>query len=360
MTTRSFHTATAAYNKDHTLSGIPPPSYITLYECCGKGGWGQILTGNIQNVTIPDDAPFESPKFEAFKEGAAKGKANGSFLVAQIAHAGRQVPEFITTNPISVGDVQLSKHQLKGSTFAIRHAAEFLDKAGFDGVQLHAGHGYLLAQFLSSSTNLRTDEYGGSFENRTGLIIEIAAVIKKRVSKNFILSIKTNSVEFQDRDFTVDEAVVLTQALERAEFDYVETSGGNYEHLGFYHARESTRARENFFIDFAAQVAKAVTKTKVYTTGGLKTVAGMVNALAEVDGIGLGKAACQEPEVARDILSGEVRGVVTCALPDEKGFERLLFSGYQIYEIAHGLEPAGGTDRNAAVGVSKQVAATVK
>jgi 2,4-dienoyl-CoA reductase-like NADH-dependent reductase (Old Yellow Enzyme family) len=75
------------------------------------------------------------------------------------------------------------------------HAAEFLDIVGYDGIELHGAHGYLLAQFLST-TNRRTDKYGGSLENRIRLIIEIADECRKRVSKSFILGIKINSVEF--------------------------------------------------------------------------------------------------------------------------------------------------------------------
>lgn len=75
------------------------------------------------------------------------------------------------------------------------HAAIFLEQAGFDGMRLHGAHGYLV-QFLSRRTNERTDEYGGSLENRMRLILEIAAAIKKKVSSNFILGIKINSVEF--------------------------------------------------------------------------------------------------------------------------------------------------------------------
>jgi 2,4-dienoyl-CoA reductase-like NADH-dependent reductase (Old Yellow Enzyme family) len=132
------------------------------------------------------------------------------------------------------------------------HAAEFLEHAGFDGMQLHGAHGYLIAQFLSLSTNQRTDRYGGSLENRMRLVLEIAAAIKKRVSARFILGIKVNSVEFQDKGFTSDEAVLLCQALEKAQFDYVETSGGTYESFGFYHVKESTRKRENceYFPEF--------------------------------------------------------------------------------------------------------------
>ena len=124
------------------------------------------------------------------------------------------------------------------------HSAEFLEKAGYDGIELHGAHGYLLAQFLSPSTNKRTDKYGGSLENLLRLTLEVAEACRKRVSKDFIFGIKVNSVEFQDKGFTPEDARGLCQALDQAKFDYVELSGGTYESLAFGHKREA-RKREN-------------------------------------------------------------------------------------------------------------------
>jgi 2,4-dienoyl-CoA reductase-like NADH-dependent reductase (Old Yellow Enzyme family) len=102
---------------------------------------------------------------------------------------------------------------------------QFLEKAGYDGIELHGAHGYLLAQFLSPTTNCRTAKYGGSLEKRIWLIVEIADERRKRVSSSFILGIKINSVEFQDKGFTPEEARGLCETLENARFDYVELSG---------------------------------------------------------------------------------------------------------------------------------------
>jgi len=74
------------------------------------------------------------------------------------------------------------------------HAAEYLQLAGFDGVELHGAHGYLIAQFLSERTNHRTDEYGGSVKNRLRFVLEVAEAIRRRTKPGFILGIKINSV----------------------------------------------------------------------------------------------------------------------------------------------------------------------
>ena len=121
------------------------------------------------------------------------------------------------------------------------HAAEYLEKAGYDGIEFHGAHGYLLAQFLSDTTNKRTDRYGGSLENRARIILEIADEVRKRTKPDFIVGIKINSVEFQEGGFKPEEAKQLAAMLEEYKLDFVELSGGTYEKLSFGHQRESTK-----------------------------------------------------------------------------------------------------------------------
>jgi 2,4-dienoyl-CoA reductase-like NADH-dependent reductase (Old Yellow Enzyme family) len=290
------------------------------------------------NAIIPPSSEFSGPRFEAFSAIAAAAKAHGSLVVGQVSHPGRQTPGSLQPHPISASAVQLvaghmgsfgvpraaTRQDIDGVIEGFAHAAEYLERAGFDGLEMHGAHGYLLAQFLSEATNQRTDEYGGSLENRMRLILESAAAIKKRVSKSFILGIKINSVEFQEKGFSTEDAILLTQALEKAEFDYVETSGGTYEDMGFEHKKESTVKRENYFVEFAERIAKAVDKTKVYTTGGLKTVGGMLSTLKSVDGVGFGRTALQEPSLAADILSGKITGAMKMAIADSNFPHQLM------------------------------------
>lgn len=190
------------------------------------------------------------------------------------------------------------------------HAALYLGKAGFDGIQLHGAHGYLIAQFLARSTNKRTDQYGGSLTNRVRLIVSIAQAIRKATSPCFILGIKLNSQEFQEGGLQVEEAREVCRILEENTFDFVELSGGTYEFLGWTYRRESSRKREAFFIEFAEKIVPALSKTKIYITGGFKTAGAMVKALETVDGIGLARPLAQEPRLCRDILAGKVKGAI--------------------------------------------------
>lgn len=237
------------------------------------------------------------------------------------------------------------------------HAAEFLEKAGFDGIELHGAHGYLLAQFLSQSTNNRTDKYGGSLENRLRLILEIADACRKVVSKSFIIGIKINSVEFQDKGFSPEEAKDLCQALEKARFDYVELSGGTYESLAFGHKRESTKKRESFFIEFAEEIVKPLTKTKAYITGGLKTVGAMVKTLDTVDGVGLARPVCQEPRLPADILAGKVTGAIHLKIDDDNFGLCNVAAGTQIRQMGKDQEPIDLSDQKNFEGFMKDMEA---
>jgi hypothetical protein len=151
-----------------------------MYKHFGEGGIGNILTGNIMldydqleapgNMIIPLSAEFSGPRFEAFKELATAAKAQGSLIVGQISHPGRQVQDKIQKDPVSASDVQL-EGVVFGQTFAkphaatqeeidvivntFAHSAEFLDRAGYSGIELHGAHG-TFASILQVSKSKHT------------------------------------------------------------------------------------------------------------------------------------------------------------------------------------------------------------
>ncbi|KAL9471905.1 hypothetical protein ACSS6W_009846 [Trichoderma asperelloides] len=350
--------------KDPAKRGIPSDELINLYRRWGEGGYGVILLGNTMievdqleidgNHIIPSDAPFSGDRFEKFKELASASKKHGSLVYPQLSHPGRQVQEAIQPNPISASDVQLVIPAM--GTFAkprpmekadfdrvineFAHAAEYSYKAGFDGVQLHGAHGYLLAQFLAPSTNKRTDEYGGSLLNRARLIFQIADAIRARVpDKAFSLGIKLNSVEFQQGGFTPEECKDLCVELEKNNFDWVELSGGTYEELAFAHRKESTIKREAYFLEFAELIIPHLKKTKVYVTGGLRSAAGMVKALNSVDGVGLGRPAAYEPALPQRILDGAADGAVQPFFDENDTGLGLLAAKTEMKLVGLGHEP---------------------
>ncbi len=129
------------------------------------------------------------------------------------------------------------------------YAAEFAYKTGFDGVELHGAHGYLLAQFLAQSTNKRTDECGGSLDNRARITYQIIQEMRRRVvDPRFAVGIKINSAEFQEGGFQPEECREVCRKLDgELGLDFIELSGGTYEEFGMLHKKESTRKREGAF-----------------------------------------------------------------------------------------------------------------
>lgn len=357
---------------DLTARGIPSENLINVYRRWGEAEFGLILTGNIMVAYDQLEAPgnpvidLENPvcegvRFNAFKRLASAAKKHGSLIVGQVSHPGRQTEQRLQPDPISSSDIQL-EGEVMGMRFAkphaasmteiqeivkrFTHAAVFLHKAGYDGIQLHGAHGYLLAQFLSKTTNKRTDEYGGSLSNRARLIIEIAQSIRRQIpaSTGFVLGIKINSVEFQKDGFSTDEAKQLCGMLDQNEFDFVELSGGTYEALAFEHKRESTKVRESFFLEFADLIAPALKRTRSYVTGGLKTSAAMVSALKTVDGVGLARPVCQEFHLPRDILQGKVKGAIRQKLDDQNFGLTNMAAGTQIRQVGKDEEPIDLSD----------------
>lgn len=354
---------------DPKARGIPSKELINVYRRWGEGGFGVIVTGNVMtqyehleaagNPIIPAEAPYEGERFEAFRDLATASKAEGALIIAQVSHPGRQVAELIQKNPISASDVQLQTN-LMGLTFAkprpateqdikdviegFAHAAEYLEKAGFDGINIHGAHGYLLAQFLSPTTNKRTDKYGGSLENRARLILEIAQEIQRRVKPSFIISIKINSVEFQEGGFQAEEARKLVSLLEENRFDFVELSGGTYEKLVMHGERESTKKREAFFLEFAEKITPALTMTRSYVTGGLKTVGAMVSALETCDGVGIARPVCQEFRLCKDILEGRLTGALIQKTDLTDFGLTSMVAGTQIRQVGRDQKPIDMSD----------------
>jgi len=347
------------------LRGVPSPELVNVYRRWGEGGFGLILTGNVMieydqleaagNPIIPRDAPFQGERFERFSAMAKEAKKGGSLVHAQLSHPGRQVADHIQPNPISASDVQLEGNVM-GQTFAkprpmekkdfeaviegFAHAAEYCYKAGFDGVQLHGAHGYLLAQFLSKTTNKRTDEYGGSVINRSRLIFQISDAIRARVTDpSFSIGIKVNSVEFQADGFTPEDCATLVGELEKHKFDYVELSGGTYQSLAFQHKRESSKKRESFFLEFAEEIVKKLDKTKAYVTGGLRSTKAMVDALKTVDGIGLARPVTHEFDLPKKMLEGKVKSAIDTLLDEQDFGITNVAAGTQIRLVGKDKQP---------------------
>lgn len=186
------------------------------------------------------------------------------------------------------------------------------------------------------------------------LLVEIASQIRAKTSPNFIVGIKLNSVEFQDGGFDANDAAEVTRALQDVHVDFVELSGGTLEKIGHEWTKETTQKREAFFLKFAQTIVprlgsnSAHRRTKVFLTGGLRTIDAMSDALATVDAVGIARPAAQEPWIARDLLSCKVSGVITPLSPfDNDSVLSNGMAGAQLRQIASGLMPFNSSDETA-------------
>jgi 2,4-dienoyl-CoA reductase-like NADH-dependent reductase (Old Yellow Enzyme family) len=232
-----------AENEPISARGYPSEEYKLLYQRWGEGQIGIIVSGNTM-VAYDAVEAFGNPilvdnhdgRIAAYAEVAKVAKAHGSLFIAQISHPGRQGGKALNPHPVSASDVHL---QIKwaGNEFAkprplsVEEIGEMVKKwgetaylchqAGFDGVQVHCAHGYLLAQFISLTTNRRTDQYGGSLENRSRIVFEIIEEIRRRVpDPSFIICVKINSVEFQDKGSKPEDCLELCKRLEQARGEF--------------------------------------------------------------------------------------------------------------------------------------------
>ncbi|KAI5917446.1 hypothetical protein F4810DRAFT_45643 [Camillea tinctor] len=186
-------------------------------------------------------------------------------------------------------------------------------KAGFAGVEVHAAHGYLLSQFLSSQSNKRTDDYGGSPTKRARIVVEILRAIRSVVPREFCVGIKLNSVDHQSAtDF--QGCLEQLRLIADTEIDFLEISGGSYENPtmnvglsesnGASNPSSRTVAREAFFLEFAQAIRRDLPDLPLMVTGGFRTRRGMETAISSnaCDLVGLGRPAVMDPKIPKTLF----------------------------------------------------------
>lgn len=316
------------------------PKLATLYKRWADGGIGLQLTGNVQidrrHLERPGNVAIDGPQSNAARAGLAAyaeaAKSGGGKVMMQLSHAGRQTPSSVNDNPMAPSAVELKMPggvfgtprpmnggEIKAVIAGFAHAAKVAEETGFDGVQLHAAHGYLISQFLSPLSNQRDDEWGGSLENRARLLVESLAAVKAACGPGFAVAVKLNSTDFQKGGFSHEDCLAVIDLLNGLGLDFVEISGGNYEQPQMAGIdgmepkfeegeRESTRQREAYFASYAKSV-QARAKMPLLVTGGFRSTQAMNEALGagEADLIGLGRPLCADADVPAKLLSGELQ-----------------------------------------------------
>ncbi|MCG8671231.1 MAG: NADH:flavin oxidoreductase/NADH oxidase family protein [Pseudomonadales bacterium] len=302
----------------------PTPGLATLYKRWAQGGIGLAITGNImidrtalgepKNVVLD-----EQSNLEPFKKWAAAGKLNGAQIWTQLNHPGKQIPNFICEEPVAPSAISLEGGLEKGfntpraltepeilniiKKFAT--SARLAKEAGFTGVQIHGAHGYLVSQFLSPRHNQRTDQWGGSLENRMRFVLSVYQAIRDAVGKDFPVGIKLNSADFMKGGFSEEDSMEVVKALAKAGIDLIEISGGTYESPSMvgHKVKESTLKREAYFLDYIEKV-RALVDTSLVLTGGFRSSAAMQSALdsGATDLIGVARTTAVDPDFPNKLM----------------------------------------------------------
>lgn len=360
-------------------TNLPCERHNTVYARWAKGGVGLLITGNVmvdrmaleatRNVALePTDAAKKNGTrnhLAAFAAWAQACELDGSVALVQLSHAGRQTARAVTSTPKSASarplDIPGVPASYIGKPIAMTldevadvrdrfvAAAEYCQRAGFHGVQVHAAHGYLLCQFLSPLGNDRTDDYGGSPENRMRLLREVIAGVRAATGPGFVVSVKINSSDFKDGGATPEDALAVLQMLEAEGADLVEVSGGSYENPAMTgRGMPITGDSEAYFFEFAKQARKHV-RIPIMLTGGFRSRRAMDAALAlgACDVVGLARPLCLEPELPRALLSDP--GARSREPKAGENGARLRSQWYtaQIGRMADGLNPDDKADPKA-------------
>ncbi|KAF6517930.1 hypothetical protein HZS61_002008 [Fusarium oxysporum f. sp. conglutinans] len=191
-------------------------------------------------------------------------------------------------------------------------AARLAYQAGFQGVEVHAAHGFLLSQFMSSNSNQRDDEFGGSTDKRVQLVLRIIRSIRKEVPKSFCVGVKINSADFKDEE-GMAEMLRQIELIQQEEIDYINLSGGSFEDPQMMSTNSSLKPnsaesrssiREGFFLRTSEEIRRRFPDLTLLVTGGFRSRNGIAGALDKnaCDLIGLGRPAVKYPGLPNKIM----------------------------------------------------------
>ncbi|WP_445188063.1 NADH:flavin oxidoreductase/NADH oxidase family protein [Pseudonocardia sp. Cha107L01] len=317
-----------------TRHGAPTRQLTEVYRQLASTGAGLLISGNVmvdgsaleahRNVVIEDERFLP-----ALRDWAAATAGTDTKFILQLSHPGRQTMRGLSVAgrrqdvvsasavPLAISGASrrmftppraLTEAEILALIDRFRTAARVAASAGFDGVELHAAHGYLFSQFLSPLVNQRQDRWGGSLENRMRLLLDTVRAVRAATPESFLLAVKLNSADFQRGGFDAEDALTVAKALQAEGVALIEVSGGTYENAAMISGtpkRASTAAREAYFLEFAERFARELT-VPIMLSGGFRTRQGMIEALrgGAVDLIGLARPLAHEPDLAQRLLAG--------------------------------------------------------
>lgn len=320
------------------------PRYLDYMEARAKGGVGLIIVeassvhpsgkGFPNGVCIHDDSLI--PGLKTLVE---RVHAHGAKIAIQLHHGGRQTSPGVTGRPlVAPSDWSGPGEPARAMTIeeigeiieAFGKAAERAVAAGFDAVEIHGAHGYLLTEFLSNYTNKRTDQYGGSIANRVRLSREIIARVRRSVGDEYTVLYRLTTEEDVPDGITVNEAEQIVEELLAEKIDGIHVVAGNYECTHMIIAPMAVRQGCN--AERAERVRRAVSgRVPVIVAGRIKDIA-MAEDLIDkgcADFVAMGRALIADPDMPAKAAKGDFAGIRKCIGCNDGCLAR-LFAGLDI------------------------------
>jgi 2,4-dienoyl-CoA reductase-like NADH-dependent reductase (Old Yellow Enzyme family) len=310
--------------------GRPTEKVVNWYQELAQGGIGLIITGYAfvrpEGKQLPGKMGIHTDDFANDYENLTSTVHNAGGKVAlQIVHAGGETdantagrqplaPSAVKVDQFPEMPVELSKDEISDIVTAFREGARRAKAWGFDAVQLHGAHGFLINQFLSPLTNRRTDEYGGSIENRSRFLLEVYRKVREAVGSDYPVFIKLNASDHLDGGLEIDDAVYAAKKLAELGIDAIEVSAGTPASGEKGPAREKILKpeKEAYNLPLARRIKEAV-NCPVMVVGGFRSYEVAENTIRDdgMDYIAMARPLIREPGLANRWLQGD-RSPATC------------------------------------------------
>ena len=313
-----------------TQDGAATPKLVRMMEQLALGKVGLIISGH---AYVTREGRGSSGQLGAYSDELIPGLADmaaavhaaGGRIALQISHAGIRSasvpggpePAGPSTVLLETGPAgrAMTREDMAAVCLDFARATARAKTAGFDAVQIHAAHGFLLSEFLSPFFNQRTDDYAGSRESRARLVLEVLKAVRNAVGPDFPVLIKMNSEDFLPGGLTVEDMVATAELLQEAGIDAVELSGGTFLSGKLSFSRTGSRpvkadpAHTEAYYEAAARSYKRAVKTPLMLVGGIRTLETARSLVADgvADHICLCRPLIREPHLVARWLAGDTR-----------------------------------------------------
>ena len=299
----------------------------SYYQNLARGGIGLMITENISVHPSGRTSPFmlnlhSDDYINGIKQLVSIAHENNAKIFLQLNHGGRQTSSRITDMPILAPSSipcpllkeqprQLNKEQILELTQAFITAAYRAKQSGADGVELQMGHGYLICEFLSQYSNHRTDEYGGTLENRMRFAKQIIKGIKEENGNAYPVICRISADEMVDGGINITESTIIAKALEKSGADAIHVSACNYESYAYnipcYYLDEGC------FVPLSAEIKKAI-NIPVIAVGRIRSpfMASQIIKQQNADLIAMGRALIADPDLPKKIKTNQTDFIRPC------------------------------------------------